>query len=72
MYKTFLKHQTTFFSTPDDVLAFFPSFTVTKNRHGLNVLCIDGVFQSSFMDVDKDDAILYYGNKYVENNIKGK
>lgn len=66
MYKTMLKHQTTFFTFSDDALAFFKCrFHVSTNDHGLYVLNLDGKFVASFKPEEKDDAILYYANRQV-------
>lgn len=64
------KSQHTFFAFADDALKFFSGrFNVSENEHGLLVLKVDAKFVSSFLKEDREDAILFYANRYVNRAL---
>lgn len=69
MYKTMMKHQNAFFSDIHEVLEHHKHFTVKENAAGLSVLYIGGRFVASCNAQDKNDMVLYYGNRETQRKI---
>lgn len=69
MYKTMMKHQNTFFSNMYEALNHHKHFVVKENAAGLSVLHIDGRFVASCNAQDKNDMVLYYGNRETQRKI---
>lgn len=65
-YQRMQKHQNTFFTSAEDVLAFYKEIEVKQNKRGLYYLTICGSFKASFPEEEKEDAILFYGNQLVQ------
>ena len=69
MYKTMMEHQNAFFSDMYEVLEHHKHFTVKENTAGLGVLYIGGRFVASCNAQDKNDMVLYYGNRETQRKI---
>ena len=69
MYQTMQKHQNSYFSSAEDVLAFCKEIEVKQNNQGLYYLTIKGSFKASFKKEEKNDAILFYGNQLVQRRL---
>lgn len=69
IYQTMRKHQNTFFSSVEDVLAFCKEIELKQNNAGLYYLTIDGNFKASFEESEKNDAILFYGNQLIQRRL---
>ena len=69
MYQTMQKHQNTYFTSAEEVLSFCKEIEIKQNTAGLYYLTIDGSFKASFIEEEKNDAILFYGNQLIQRRL---